>query len=125
MTLIPAWKITLGYAPTQGARALPFVLQFLTQNLTQITKDFYGEQSTGEAEFMQSVYIDNSLNAQAVSIRFPALGQIITARNQTQGYYPIFVPNGRLAITAVSAGNVDVPIIFSNIFINPTVWSVV
>ena len=124
--MIPGYKVTLGYSSkSQGSRALPFVLKFATLALTQITQDFYIEQAVGSLEFIQSAFIDNSQNAQALSIRFPALGQVLVIKNQTQGYYPIFLPNGRFSLTAVSTGNVDVPVIFSNIFINPSVWSVV
>lgn len=124
--MIPAFKTTLGYVPKQGSRGLPFTCNF-TALVNQVTQDFLVEQGTAMEEFFQSLWLDNSKNALPFSIAFPAMGQILTAKANTQGYYPIFVPNGKLSFVATMAavGNSSVPLIFSNIFINPTVWSVV
>lgn len=122
MPLIPAYKITLGYAPSQGARALQVKLNFNSLAVQTITFDTFKEQSGGGIEFIQSVYIDNSQNAQGLALAFPALGQQITVRTQMQGYFPLFLPNGAFACTALTTGNVNINLIFSNVFINPSVW---
>jgi hypothetical protein len=122
MSIIPAYKVTLGYSPEAGARALQVPLNFNSLGVTQINFDTFKEQATGQIEFIQCVFIDNSQNAQGLALRFPALGQVITVRTQMVGYFPIFVPNGAFACTAVTLGNVNLNLIFSNIFINPTVW---
>jgi hypothetical protein len=122
MGTLQARKITLGYAPKEGAFALPVTLLFNTNAVQQISMDFFKEQSQGQIEFIQSVFIDNSQNPQGLALRFPTLQQQITVRTQMQGYFPLFAPNGAFSLTAVTTGNVDIPIIFCNVFINPSVW---
>lgn len=122
MTIISGYKVTLGYSPKQGARAIRVPLNFNSLGVTQISFDTFKEQATGQIEFIQSVFIDNSANAMGLALAFPALGQVLTVRTQMVGYFPIFVPNGAFSCTAVSQGNVNINLIFSDVFINPTVW---
>lgn len=97
-------------------------LNFLALGVTTITFDLFKEQSQGELDFIQSMYADNSQNAQGLALKFSGLQQTITLRTQMQGYFSLFVPNGQVQCTAVTTGNVNINLIFSNIFINPSVW---
>lgn len=124
MTFSPAFKTTLGYVPKQGSRALQVQINF-TALVQTFSRDLLNEQMSGGIELVQGVYIDNGSNPTVLSLAFNALGQIITVKGNTQGYYPLLVPNGKLNFVATSAvaGPQTVNLIFTNIFVNPSVWA--
>lgn len=120
------YKVSMGYVPQQGSRAIAIMLNFNTLAVTSISDELFQEQSQGEIEFIQSVFIDNSANAQQFKLQTTTgLNQTIVAKANSQGYYPLLVPNGKLAYQASTTGNVNIQIIFMNIFVNTIVWPVV
>jgi hypothetical protein len=121
-----AYKITMGYVPKSGSRALPFKLAFNAQAVQTISDDMFLEQALAELEYIQSVFIDNADNGQKLTLQFVgSVSQRIVAKANTQGFYPVFLPNGKLIYTATTTGNVDVNVIFSNVFVNTIVWPTV
>lgn len=66
-------------------------------------------------DFIQSVWIDNSLNASSITLTITsAIGsQSILVQANTQGIYPV-IAAGKVKWSAASAGNVQVPLIWSN-----------
>lgn len=117
-----SYKTGSGYTPGQGNRELPTVLAL--SGAQSFDDDLTNEMLQGSIETVQSVYIDNSLNGQSVSIQFKGgPRQKITCPANAQGYFPV-VPFGAVKFTATSTGAVDVPVIWSNTERNANVWKV-
>lgn len=115
--------MTMGYVPQQGSRALSVLLAFNTLATQSINDDLTNEQAQGQIEFVQSVYIDNADNAQKFTLQIlEGNVQRIVAKANTQGYYPLIAPNGKLSYSASTTGNVNINIIWMNIFVNTIVW---
>ena len=78
---------------------------------------------------LQGVFIDNSLNAQAVTLTFQPTGQVLTIAANTQAYLPVVCPNpgqnAEMKLTAFSnaGGAVNVPIQLLNTPVTPCVWT--
>lgn len=122
MSVRPAFKTSGGITPIQGNRELPTVL--LLAAAQTFGDDLSAEMTQGDMDLIQSVYIDNSLNASNVSIQFTGgTAQKITCPSNAQGYFPV-VPMGRVVFVAASAGGVNVPVIWSNTERNANVWKV-
>jgi len=88
------------------------------------TGDFGLEQTNGTIGFVQSVYIDNSGNANPFTITFPGTQQSITVKGRTQGYYPIVPFQGTFswaASTLVAPATVNV--IFMNVQFEAAQWA--
>src|SRR5262245_61486920 len=83
--------------PTEGPIFLPYRYDF-TGGATSIDKDFEQEQAIDNPGIVQSVYIDNSLNAGqfVLQILGPTNPQRIVANPFTQGFYPVLAPKGTL-----------------------------
>src|ERR1700735_1530474 len=90
-------------------RELPVNLDFTKTAI--ITDDLGPEMQQSQIEFIQSVWIDNSNNADIMTIQFNN-GQNIEAQPGSQGVYPV-ISSGLLRYVAQSAGGVIVPVIFS------------
>lgn len=115
-----AFKTPAGYIPKEGNRELLVPLDFSA--VTSIDDDLTNEQRLGQIEIVQSVFIDNSLNAQTVTIQFlHGLTQKIVAPALSQGCYPVLVP-GALRYRATSTGGVIVPVVWSNTKREFSVW---
>lgn len=115
------YKATLGYVPEQGTRFVPVKLPFNANAVTSISDDLFPEQSLSELEYIQAVYIDNADNAQKLTLQVNG-GSRIVAKANSQGFYPLVTPNGKFSYSASTTGNVDINIIFLNIFINAIIW---
>jgi hypothetical protein len=126
MATVPArgfgFKIGLGMDPAENI-AMPMSLDFTGADQTA-TKDLFQEQAHEDIPFVQSIYIDNSLNASPISIVFGGTNQKINMRANRQGYIPVCVPQGQCQFTAKSAGNVVVPILLLSMMMPYLVWDV-
>ena len=119
-----AFSIPRNARPVDGGTAVPVALDFSTIN--NASGDLSQEQTSGAIGFVQSVFIDNSLNTKALSITFPGTQQKITVKANTQGYYPIIPFNGTFTWQAVSIGAaVIVPVIFMNEHFEAAQWTTV
>lgn len=98
--------------PENGAITLP-VDDVIPASGT-FSDDMFLEQSLGILPTIQSVYIDNSQNAVAISILFLATQQRITARPRSQGYYQVWEQTGAMNYQVIGAAGSVIDIIFSN-----------
>lgn len=104
-------KTALDSFPKQGNRELPVTLDFT--NAGTLFDDLAAEMQAGQIDFVQSVYIDNSLNAASLLITFLDTGMNITAQPYSQGIYPV-IAGGVPRYRATTSPGQKVEIIFSN-----------
>jgi len=109
--------------PSQGAKALPLVLDF-SGGATEIDSDTFFEQSQGLIEFIQSVFIDNSGNGDTFTLTTILAGVAVSiiAQPFTQGYYPVMVDTGTARIAAKTVGGVKVTVALLNVAMPYFVW---
>lgn len=74
--------------------------------------------------FFQTIFIDNSNNPQTASVNPTGTNQKLVCPAYSQGYFPILTVGPTLSFTASSGGNVVVPMVLLNIFIDMMLWSV-
>jgi hypothetical protein len=103
-----------GYGPAQGAQCVPISLDFSVNN--QIDFDIVSEVNSGIIDFAQSIWVDNSLNAAAVTFQFSQTGQKLVVPAYAQGIWPVIAPAAlRCVATTTPAANLTVPIILLNV----------
>jgi len=118
----PSIPINLLQQPEQGARCIFTPFLFATRAAQVVFDDLALEQSKGDFQVPQAVWVDNRLNAQPLTLQFLGLPIILQVRAGRQGIYPIVSTTGITRWTAASAQTaVDVPAAMFNISI-PTWW---
>lgn len=81
-------------------------------------------QQLGKLTVIQTIFIDQSQNDNAVTLNIPGSLQNITAKGRTQGFYPLIFPQGAASINFSTAlGTGLVPIVLLNIAIQGVVWA--
>lgn len=99
--------------PVLSAKGVAVNFDFSAVN--QISGDLTQEQLTDAIDFVQSIFIDNRLNAQAFVISFAGLGYTIQVRPGRQGIWPVITSTGALQFTAVSTNaGIVIPTIMFN-----------
>jgi hypothetical protein len=93
---------------------------------TEYDLDAQNIQSLGWIQYVQTVFIDNSANADALVLTVDPNGsaQQIIAGPNSQGYYNALCPNP-VKMSFVTAGGVVVPIYLTDVAIPGAVWSTV
>jgi uncharacterized membrane protein len=114
-----AYKTSSESFPRQGNRELALTLDFT--NVGTINDDLSPEMQASEIETIQSLYIDNSLNAASFIIQFFPSFQTVTAQPFTQGIYPV-ICWGRVSYKAITNAGIKIPVIFSNTRKDYFVW---
>lgn len=94
---------------------MPDLFDFTPAGLVSITRDYGLEQMQGAIDFFQAVYVDNSLNASAVTFTFSGMQYKIVVKPNTQGIYPVLVNVGGMGVTVTATNGVKVPVIFFNV----------
>lgn len=94
---------------------MPDLFDFSPAGLVSITRDYANEQMQGNIEFLQSMYIDNSLNASAVTFVFAGMQYKIVCKPNFQGVWPVLLPIGAASLTVTATNGVKVPVIFFNV----------
>lgn len=97
--------------PQKGSQVVSLNLD-LSANTISIV-DFTLSEFAGAIEFIQSLYIDNSLNAASLSVQCDITNQIITIPHNSQAYVPVLVSE-RAKFTFSTSGGVVVPVCFLN-----------
>jgi len=118
-----AYRTPLLSNPSFGAKIVPLRLDF--QNIESVDVDLTEQLQLMEFNFVQSVYIDNSLNSDAISIRFvdgETGGYLISAQPYTQGWYPVACPNGKVSFNALTSQGIIIPIKLANIAMPYVTW---
>lgn len=77
--------------PKEGPKAIPFNFDFSVQPSYAV--DLQNQQARGFISMVQTIWIDNSLNDQPVSILFDVIGQNVKFGPRWQGYFPVMVVN--------------------------------
>jgi hypothetical protein len=92
-----------------------------------LTKDFAQELANLRIDFIQCIYIDNSADANALTLSFNDGIFSITVKGHTQGWYPVAVPEGIVRMTATNgaAATVNKNIILSSVMVPPCNWATV
>lgn len=99
--------------PISGPTGLNVGLDFTA--VDNVTGDLGLEQMSGTIDYVQSIYIDNSLNTKSLSITFSGTQYTITVKAGVQGIFPVIAANGTLSWRAKSVGaGVLVPCIMMN-----------
>lgn len=94
---------------------MPDLFDFSPAALVSIQRDYANEQMQGSIEFIQSMYIDNSLNASAVTFVWDGMQYKIVCKANFQGIWPVLVPIGRCGVTVTATNGVKVPVILFNV----------
>lgn len=112
MTVRASFGISNGLAPAQGPKGLSLNLDFSAA--VTIRGDFLLEETQGIIQGIQSVFVDNSQNASAVTITFGVTQQRLVIPANSQLTAPVFAVD-QLSFTATSVGAVIVPVTFLNV----------
>lgn len=108
--------------PCEGAKTLPLSLDLAT--FAEVDIDLSQLVDNAQMSMVQTLFIDNSANAAALLVIVDPNGvnQSIVANPNTQGYYPILLPNPAL-LQFLSQGGVVVRVQLINVPIAGVVWA--
>lgn len=102
-----------GYAPAQGPKALPVTLDFTVD--TTIVIDFTAAEESNGISFVQSVWVDNSANPNALNLFFDVTQQNIVVPAFAQSVFPIIAT---LKSKCTASTLAVVPTLLRAIFVN-------
>src|SRR5215471_10432281 len=97
MSARQGFPVSNGYAPAGGPRALPITFDFSVTS-PQST-DLVQEIEANVINMIQSVYVDNSLNANAFTIVFDQTNQRLTVPAGATGIWPVITPKDAPRLT--------------------------
>jgi hypothetical protein len=118
MAVRPSFPVARNAQPEQGSKGTPVNFDFTLINV--VNGDLMLEQGQNGISFVQSIWIDNRLNAQAFVITFLGLSYTIQVRAGRQGTYPVYNTSGDIRFTATSNGaGIIVPTIMFNFLETP------
>lgn len=106
--------------PEEGPKTIPVLFDFTT-NASWLLDLLQQVQGT-KFSFVQNIFIDNSQNANSITVVPDQSNQRVIAQAYSQGYYSIFVPNAPKFTITSGVSAVVVPIYFSNMPVAPAVW---
>jgi len=88
--------------PKEGPKVVPFNFDFTVNASYDI--DLQNQQTRGFITMVQTIWIDNSLNDQPLTIVFSVVGQKVKAPPRWQGYFPVMVINPpRFTVSSVGS----------------------
>ena len=127
MAIIPQNSVSIvltsnQYIPDEGPKVIPLLLDFTKADT--FTLDMESVQARGFFSILQCVYIDMKDAVVDLELTISALGQIIHAKKQTQGYYNVMVPNP-IKLQFDSAGNIQIRAFLINVPIPGATWATV
>lgn len=109
-----------GTPPCNGAKVIPFIMDFNAASVYDF--DFTQQQQGGQIDYIQTAFIDNTLNAQNLIVTVGASQQRIQVPKNSAGYFTLLAPNP-LKCSFTTTGLVLVYVGFINFYIPPTVWA--
>lgn len=113
--------------PEQGSQAAALTLDFTGAGVIAIDISLQAAFDSGEFDYTQTVFIDNSNNPANFTLVIPGTGQTgqsIVAAAFTQGFYPISPSMGAPQFVALTGNGAKVPVIFYNVPFAYFVWNV-
>lgn len=89
--------------------------------------DLATEQFQNTIDFVQSMYLDNGANANALTLVFGGFNYTIKVKANTQGIYPVVCPVVPVRWQVINGAAADITInaIFMNVAIPPFQWPTV
>jgi hypothetical protein len=126
MTTVPTLQIVPqpiknALIPAEGPKCIPINLDFTAS--TTYALSLQNLQSRDYVSIIQTIFIDNSSNADTMTVTTGVANQAIIAPPYTQGYYPVLCPQPPAFVFATQGG-VVVPIQLINVPMPCAVWSV-
>jgi hypothetical protein len=112
--------VDTGKTPPRGAKAVPVNFDFSTGAIFDV--DLTQLKNLGQIEIIQSIFIDNSQNNQAITVTVANTTQSIAVGPTSQGVYPILVTD-KAKFTVSSAGNGKAQIQLINAALPPAQWA--
>lgn len=111
-----------GMVPCKGPRAVPVLINFALGSLYSL--DLSIVQSQGYIECVQTVFVDNSANPNALKISTsPSINQTIVCPANSQGYFPILQTNPpQMQFSTAYGGEIMVQLL--NFYVAPHSWPV-
>lgn len=88
--------------PVQGPVGVSVLLDFTATD--NVIGDLTLEQAGSVIDYVQAIYIDNSLNTKSLSIIFSGMQYTITVKAGRQGVFPVLTANGSFSWRATSVG---------------------
>ena len=112
----PAWRDGKG-----GPKALHIPLVF-TREVTEVDIELFGRVAEDDLEYIQTMYVDNSLNSASLILKFNGLYQTVTVPPFSQGTFPVLVPRTNPKFSAKSTGGITIDIYLLNVPLPYAVW---
>ena len=106
--------------PAGGPKTLPFNLD-LTINASQ-TLDLLLLQQLTKIDFVQAIFVDNSLNNAALTITVDQTNQKIVVPIKAQAYFPLLCPERAKITFSMTGATSIIPIQLLNVPVAPGVW---
>lgn len=117
-----AWPVAWGQAPIKGSRAMLQQVDFTMQNPVGISLVY--EQDSDRIEYVQALYVDNSLNPSALVCFMHGTSQQIIIPAGYQAYIPVLATSDNCRMTFSTVGNTAiVPVQFLSFPLPLAVWS--
>lgn len=110
--------------PDEEALAITCTLQF-SPSVLAILIDLSESARKFNTVAIQGAFIDLSQSAIALQLQIPTTGQVIVAKDNTQGYYSLLCPMPAKLIAqlaAIPAGPITITVILYNTPIEGEVW---
>ena len=113
----PVFQCFNGLAPNGVPKGIPVTFDFsILTGSPSYTFDLLTEEQQGGVEFIQGVYVDNSANANSVTLTFSITGQKLVVPPISQGIYPVIAPNAlKVSIATTQNAGLSVAIILLNV----------
>lgn len=104
-----------GYAPAAGGpKAIPIVFDFTVAS--EIDFDLIAETTAGIIDFVQSIWVDNATNPNALRFTFSQTGQRLVVPANAQGIWPVIAPSGlRCRVQTTPGGALLITCILLNV----------
>ena len=108
--------------PAEGPKAVPLPLDFTVQQSYLI--DLQNAQARGFIKNVQTLFIDNSQNAGALTVVVNQSNQVIICAPLAQGYFPVLAPNPVKLTISCPSGGPNTTVYLLNVPLPAAMWSV-
>lgn len=117
----PAFKTGMMLRPAAHPIGLPVNLDFGT--LAEVVFDLEREQTLGQIDFVQSIYVSNFDNADVLVITLPG-GQIIHVPAGAEGWFPVAAEFGKFIgkFVTTAVPGLTIPIVLANVPVASQQW---
>lgn len=95
------WPVAYGLHPKSGSRAMPQTLDFGVESPVNI--DLAYDEAAEKLEFVQCLYVDNSLNPSPLTVILKTTNQSVVFPAGWQGYLPVLASKDNTKIQFITA----------------------